>query len=253
VKPRFGRLYASAVLRPLAEQMVDALGVQPGETVCDLMCDGGTLGVALGIAVASQGAVVLVDTDAALLQGALRDVCETGCAASTQLAIGGALALADSSCDRVGSLCTFGFWEGASLLETVERATRPTGRAVLLAWDAAQPPLHEVALADALRDVAGIHSEFLARCLVSPDPVQSARWELVTLQDVVRFDGIGHYWAAMVGDRPIGAQLVRESDAALREIRTVCQRALAACTAADGTMRIPVRAKLWCFRPEARG
>src|ERR1700730_1845860 len=118
VEPRFGRLYASAVLRPLAEQVVDALGVQPGETVCDLMCDGGTLGVALGTAVASEGAVVLVDTDKALLQCALSDVCETGCEASTQLAIGGAFALADSSCDRVGSLCTFGFWDGASLLDT---------------------------------------------------------------------------------------------------------------------------------------
>jgi ubiE/COQ5 methyltransferase family len=253
VEPRFGRLYASAVLRPLAEQMVDALGVQPGETVCDLMCDGGTLGVALGTAVASEGAVVLVDTDAALLQTALSNVCETGCAASTQVAIGGAFALADLSCDRVGSLCTFGFWEGVSLLDTAERVTRPTGRAVLLAWDAALPPLHEVALVDALRDVAGIHSEFLARCLAGPDPVRSARWEPVTLHDVVRYDGIGHYWAAMVGDRPVAAELVRESDAALREIRTGCQRALAACTAADGTMRIPVRATLWCFRPEASG
>jgi ubiE/COQ5 methyltransferase family len=253
VAPRFGRLYASAVLRPLAEQVVGALGVRPGETACDLVCDGGTLGVTLGTAVGSQGAVVLVDTDAALLQHALRDVSETGCAASTHLAIGGALALADSSCDRVASLCTFGFWDGASLLDIADRATRPTGRAVLLAWDAAQPPLHEVALVDALRDVAGIHSGFLARCLASPDPVQSARWQPVTLHDVVRFDGIGHYWAAMVGDRPIAAQLGRESDAALREIRTVCQRALAAFTAADGTMRMPVRATLWCSTPEARG
>lgn len=253
MEPRFGRLYASAVLRPLAEQVVDALGVQPGETVCDLMCDGGTLGVALGAAVGSEGAVVLVDSDAALLQGALRDVRETGCAASTQLAADGALAPADSSCDRVASLCTFGFWDGASLLDIAERATRPTGRAVLLTWDAAQPPLHEVALIDALRDVAGIHSRFLARCLDSPDPAQSARWEAVTLHDVVRFDGIGHYWAAMVDDRPVTPQLVSESDARLTEIRAACQRALAACTAADGTMRIPVRATLWCFRPDARG
>jgi hypothetical protein len=253
VEPRFGRLYASAVLRPLAEQVVGVLGVQPGETVCDLMCDGGTLGVALGLAVGHQGRVVLVDTDAGLLQRARQDVAGTGCAASTQVAIGGAVALAESSCDRVASLCTLGFWEGASLLDVAEGASRPTGRAAVLAWDAAQPPPHEVAVADALRDVAGIESRFLARCLAGPEPVQTSRWEPVTLHDVVRFDGIGQYWAALVGERPIAADLVRESDASLDEIRAACQRALSTWTAADGTMRIPVSATLWCFGSEARG
>jgi hypothetical protein len=253
VEPRFGRLYASAVLRPLAEQVVGVLGVQPGETACDLMCDGGTLGVSLGVAVGSEGGVVLVDTDAGLLQRARRDVADTGCAASTQVAIGGAVALADSSCDRVASLCTLGFWEGASLLDAAERATRPNGRAAILAWDPAHPPPHEVALVDALRDVAGIHSQFLARCLAGPEAGQTAGWGPVTLHDVVRFDGIAQYWAAMVGERPIATDLVRESAAALREIRAGCQRALSKWTAADGTMRIPVSATLWCFAAEARG
>jgi hypothetical protein len=253
VEPRYGRLYASAVLRPLAEQVVGELGVQPGETVCDLMCDGGTLGAAFGAVVGSQGGVVLVDTDAGLLQRAWHDVAGTGCAASTQQAIGGAVALAESSCDRVGSLCTLGFWGGASLLDVAERATRLTGRAAVLAWDLAQPPLHEEALVDALRDVVGIHSRFLAQCLAGPEPGQTARWEPVTLHDVVRFDGIAQYWAALVGERPIAADLVRESDATLREIRSACQRALEEYTAADGTMRIPVRATLWCSARESRG
>ena len=252
MEPRFGRLYASAVLRPLAEQVVGALGVQPGDTACDLICDGGTLSVALGRAVGSEGAVVLVDDDAGLLERARDDVAGSGCAASTQLAIGGAVALADSSCDRVASLCTLGFWEGTPLLDVAERATRPTGRAAILAWDATQPPSHEVALFEALRDVAGIDSRFLARCLASPDPVHAARWEPVTLHDVVRFDGIGHYWAAVVVDRPIAAELANEPDRVLREIRTRCQRGLAACTAADGTMRIPVGATLWCLGEGAR-
>src|SRR5579864_736897 len=165
VEPRFGRLYARAVHRPLAEQVVGVLGVQPGETVCDLMCDGGTLGAALGGAVGSHGRVVLVDTDAALLDGARHEVAGSGCAVSTQLSVGGAVALATASCDRVGSLCTLGFWEGASLLEVAERATRGTGRAAVLAWDPAEPPAHEAALVDALRDVVGIRSRFITRCL----------------------------------------------------------------------------------------
>ena len=251
MKPRFGRLYAHAVLRPLAEQVVDAIEVRPGATVCDLMCDGGTLGVALGRAVGSAGDVVLVDDDGVLLEDALRDVFDTGCDASTLLATGGTCALADSSCDRVGSLCTFGFWEGESMLDIAERATRPTGRAAVLAWDPAHPPAHEAALVDALRD-AGIHSRFLERCLASPNPARAPRWKAVTLHDVARFDGIAHYWAAMVDERPIAADLIRESDAARRAIRAACRRGLEAYTAADETMRIPITATLWCFGDAAR-
>jgi hypothetical protein len=251
VEPRYGRLYANAVVRPLAEQLIGVLGVVAGERVCDLMCDGGMLGMALGAAVGRHGAVVLVDTDDVLLQRVAREVSGTGCAVSTRIATGSTVALAEPPCDRVASLCTFGFWEDASMLDVAERALRPSGRAAVLTWDEAQPPLHEVALVDALCDAAGITSPFLARCLASPDPVKAAHWERVTLQDVVCFDGIAGYWAAMVGERPLAAELLGESEATLRDIRAACERALKADTAADGTLRIPVRATLWCCSREA--
>ena len=253
MEPRFGRLYASAVLRPLAEQMIELLGVRPGETVSDLMCDGGTLGVALGAAVGHQGRVVVVDTDAGLLQTAWREVAATGCAVSTRVASGGAIPLVESSCDRVASLCTLGFWDGAGLIDSAERATRAGGCAAVLTWDAEHPPVHETALAAALRDVVGISSGFLARCLASPDPARVARWKPVTVRDVVQFDGIGSYWAAAVVERPVAGELAHQSDEALRAVRAACQRALEPCTAADGTMRIPVRATLWCFTRGAGG
>jgi predicted RNA methylase len=253
VEPRFGRLYASAVLRPLAEQVLDALGARPGDTVCDVMCDGGTLGVALGRAVGGQGHVVLVDTDAARLQAASGDVSATGCVVSTEMAVDGINTIDDASFDRVASLCTFGFWEGGSMLDVAERAMRPAGSAAVLTWDAAQSPAHEVALADALRDVTGIQSGFLTQCLAAPDARNAARWEPITLNDVVRFDGINAYWAAMVVERPLAFELARESDETLSAVRASCQRALAPWTAADGTIRIPVRAALWCCRPGARG
>ena len=181
-------------------------------------------------------------------------MCETGCAVSTQLAIGGAFALADSSCDRVASLCTVGFWEGASLLDAAERATRPTGGAALLTWDAALPPLHEVALVDALRDVAGIHSEFLARCLAGPDPVQSARWEPVTLHDVVRFDGIAHYWAAMVVERPVAAELrARIRRGAPRGAHRVSARAGGRAPPRTGRCAFRFARRFGASAPEARG
>jgi SAM-dependent methyltransferase len=253
VEPRFGRLYASAVLRPLAEQVAGVLAAQPGETICDLLCDGATLGVALGTSVGTRGTVVLVETDDSLLQAAAREVSATGCNVSTVPASGGVIPLPESSCDRVASLCTLGFWDGDSLLDVAERATRPGGRAAVLAWDPLRPPAHEAALAGALREVLGISSTFLTRCLATPDPAHAARWEPVTLHDVVRFDGMAAYWEAMVGDRPIGADLTGQSDAALSALRAACHESLEPWTAADETMRIPVRATLWCSRATARG
>jgi SAM-dependent methyltransferase len=248
VEPRFGRLYASVVLRPLAEQVVTMLGVQPGEIVCDLMCDGGTLGVALGRAVGAQGRVVLVDTDAALLRRAAADVSESGAGVSAKGATGARSPLPDSSCDRVVSLSTFGFWDGASLFDVARRATRPTGRTAVLTWDAAAP-LHEAALVDALHDVLGMTSPFMTRCLASPTSETAEGWGAAPVHDVVRFDGIATYWAAMVTERPLALELAHQGDDALRAVQAACQRALAPCTAADGTMRIPVHATLYSPAP----
>ncbi len=243
MEPRYGRLYASAVLRPLAEQVIDALGVERGETACDLMCDGATLGVALGVAVGRQGRVVLVDSDAALLQLASGDVSATGCAVSTLTRTGAVVAPHEATADRVASLCTFGFWDGDSLLDLAERVTRR--RAAILTWDAAEPPAHEIALTDALRDIGRMESPFLRRCLALPNGNQSARWEPVVLRDVVQFDGIAAYWAAMVLERPILRELNPLPGDEVAAVRSACQRALQRWTAADGTMRIPVRATLW--------
>lgn len=248
MEPRFGRLYASAVLRPLAEQVVGMLGVQPGDIACDLICDGATMGAALGAAVGSRGSVMLVDTDSALLQAANADVAGTGCSVSTRVATGALHPLADSSCDRVASLCTLGFWDGDTLYDVAERVSRPAGCAAIVTWDVSRPPLHEVALIDALRDAGCIRSRFLERCLATAEPAPATGWERLTLHDVVRFDGIGSYWAAMVVSRPVAAELAEETDEVLTAVRTVCQRALEPCTAADGTMRIPVRATVYRLR-----
>jgi SAM-dependent methyltransferase len=244
VEPRFGRLYANAVLRPLAEQLVAALGVHPGDTACDLMCDSGTLGVALGAAVGTRGRVLIVDIDAVVLEAAGGDVAATGCAMSTAVADTHGVPVAGASCDRVGSLCTAGFWVDASLLDEAARITRPAGMAAVVTWDVARPPAHEVALVDALRDGAGIRSRFLTQCLDAVAGTDRAPWDSATLRDVVRFDGITHYWAAMVAERPVAAELADTSEATRGAVRVACERALREFTAADGTMRIPVTATL---------
>jgi len=144
----------------------------------------------------------------------------------------------------VASLCTLGFWQGVSLVAEAERMTRPDGIAAVLTWDPASPPAHEAALVDALREEAGVHSRFLDQCLQTAGFTERPTWGRSRIRDVVRFDGIAHYWAAMVADRPVAAELAHESDAALRAVRAACERALRPFTAVDGTMRIPVVATL---------
>ena len=199
---------------------------------------------------AEEALLRLVDTDPEVLGRAAADVAESGANVSPALATGAASALSDGSCDRVASLCTLGFWEG-DVLDVARHATRDNGCAAVLSWGAVAP-LHERALVKALHEVLGMTSPFLTQCLATPDPQQRKGWELVAVHDVARFDGIGTYWAAMVADRPIAAELARQPDDAIHALRAACQRALESWTAADGTMRIPVEATL-CRSVEAAG
>ncbi len=144
-----------------------------------------------------------------------------------------------------GSLCTVGFWSGTSLLDEAMRITRPGGTAAVLTWSADDPPAHERALVDALRDVAGIDSRFLWECLASPAVDEREGWDIAQLRDVVRFDGIVQYWAAMVLERPALTDLDGASEQTVRAVRSGCEAALRPYIAADGTMRIPVTATLW--------
>ncbi|HUZ70571.1 MAG TPA: hypothetical protein VMU65_12760 [Candidatus Saccharimonadales bacterium] len=244
MEPRFGRLYSAAVLRPFAEQLVDEVGVGAGGVACDLLCDGGTLAVALGAAVGMEGRVILVDTDAALLTAVSRDVAASGCAVATSVATDRVLAMTDGTCDRVASLCTLGFWDGADPFDEVERIVMASGVAAFVVWDGADPPAHERALLDALRDEAGMRSPFLDRCLPVGVADGRAHWDTVTLRDVVRFDGMAQYWAAMVVERPVAAELAGASASTLDAVRGACERALRPWIAADGTMRIPVTATM---------
>jgi hypothetical protein len=183
----------------------------------------------------------------------MAEVSACGCHVSTHRASSAEPTLGDPSFDRVASLCTYGFWSDGSLLDVAERTLRPAGRAAVLTWDPSQPPSHEAALVEALRDVAGVHSQFLAQCLAAPGQEQSLQWDAVAINDVVRFDGISDYWVAMVVERPLARELEHQPARVIAAVRDACQRALQPWIAADGTMRIPVRASLWCSRPEAAG
>ena len=158
----------------------------------------------------------------------------------------------DASCDRVASLCT---------LRVLGRRLAARRRG---ARDPSQPdarrcsrgtrrthPRTRPRSSSALRDVGRASSStFLARCLATPDAGDSAA---LGARDAARRGALRRhrrsYWAAMVVERPIGAR-ARPSNPSdvLAAVRDACQRALEPWTAADGTMRIPVRATLWCSR-----
>jgi hypothetical protein len=253
VEPRFGRLYSAAVLRPFAEQLVAELGVHAGDVACDLLCDAGTLAVALGRGVGPHGHVVLVDSDEDLLMAAAQEVAATSSVVSTSVAANQVHAIADGSCDGVGSLCTLGFWDGPDPFDETERILNASGAAAFVVWNGADPPAHERALLEAIRDETGMHSAFLERCLPTGIAADREHWETETLRDVVRFDGMAQYWAAMVLERPLATELAAAPPSLLKAVRDTCERALQPWIAADGTMRIPVTATMIRRRPRTDG
>jgi hypothetical protein len=65
-------------------------------------------------------------------------------------------------------------------------------------------------------------------------------WSRRTLADVARFDGVDQLWMALVVERNVPVPAGAEAP-----MRARLTHHLSAFTAADGTMRIPVRATLY--------
>jgi len=209
--PRFGRLYAAAVLRPLAEQLVDALHVRPGDTVCDVVSDSGELARTLVARVGADGHVLAADTDAAIVVHA-------------------------HTCDAAACLFTGAF--APAVVQQIPRLLRPGGRALLACWDPDDPPPHEAALADALHE-AGVRSAFLEAVVQPPVDVSAGS----VVHDVVRFDGFAAYWAALVRERPLNEELATQAPDLVARVQEGCRRRLQRYEAADETLRIPVSAR----------
>jgi len=236
---RYGQLYGATVLRPFAEQLANALDAKPGQTVCDLLCDGGELTRALAVRVAPGGTVFAADVDSTTCSDAVDSAGIAGAAVTAAEMREGAVPLADRTCDAVGVLFTAGF--AARVHSEAARVCRPDGRVLAAVWDPENPPAHEQLLVEALRTVARCDSEYLGRVLAVPTSSKGAG---VTVRDVVRFDGFVHYWAAMVHGRPLMKELSASlPEAAVQEVQDVSRAALGRYAAADGTLRIPVSAK----------
>jgi hypothetical protein len=231
---RYGLLYGAAVLRPFAEQLAAALDVESGQTVCDLLCDGGELSRALAAKVGHAGTVFAADIDTVPADSvsALKEI------VVATVMRHGVVPLADGVCDAVGVLFTTGF--AAGVPSEARRLCRARSHVLAAVWDPEDPPAHEQVLRAALQTAARHESEYLRTVLAVP---RESIGTGVTAHDVVRFDGFAHYWAAMVSQRPLMTELHVIPEAALREAQEMIRTALAQFAAADGTLRIPVSAK----------
>lgn len=194
------------MLRPLAEQLATLAAPRADETVLELSSGDGELNARLrGTAGAAAGTVVVVTPSRHL-------------------------PFDDSAFDLAVSLLAID--AGDDLPATLSELARVASRAHVVVWG--NGATHENALRDAWRDLSG--DDAATAVAGAPPPPE---WTQSTLTDVARFDGIHQLWQAMITER--GVTVPAGQEQALRER---LQHHVAPFTAADGTMRIPVRATL---------
>ena len=243
MRPRFGAALSATVLRPLAEQLVQEIELRPGAVVCDLICDGGSLTPFLARAVAPIGVVVTIDTDLELATQAAENVLPIS-KVVPKMSDGATVPLDDASCDAVASLLTMVFADHRFLLQDARRVLRPDGTGAVLVWDPERPPAFAALLQDSLRD-EGIVSPFLERML---SPVDAPRGAAVRgLRDVCRVETATHLWAAM-RDGPLAVELAALPDETVSSVRARYEASLQEYAEPDGTLRIPVHARVITLR-----
>ncbi|MBV8194275.1 MAG: methyltransferase domain-containing protein [Candidatus Dormibacteraeota bacterium] len=237
--PRHSELLGSAVLRPLAEQLLAAVRIRNGDVVCDLMCDGGVLSAELAPAVGVAGTLVAVDVERSLAESvAARH--ERACKVFPVLSDGRSIALEDASCDAVVSLVSLAVADSMSLLRDAIRVLKPGGVVAVLVWDPSALPPHEVLLARAL-DESGLSSALLQRLLTPVQPPPPARAERV--RDVARLQTFTHLWAA-VRDRVEDAGLDSVAASRRESVRRRYEELMRRYAVADGTLVVPSTALL---------
>jgi len=262
--PVAGRTFATAVLRPLAEQLAGVAAVGAGERVLELSAGDGELTARLLSAPSAPALTVVVadEQSANRLPSALGPAragdapgpAHAGDAlgpAAVEAVIAPArqLPFADNTFDLAVSLLAIESRD--QLTAALTELARVARRARVVLWT--DGATHETALRDAWRDVrrnvatdenvmrdAGQDQSLgdAANVTVVPTPLPPG-WTQSTLADVARFDGITQLWLALITERGIEVPPTQE-----RHLRARLEHHVLQYTAADGTMRIPVRATL---------
>ena len=223
------RLYEIALLAPLAEQLVDAAGIEPGMRVVEVGARRGVLTARLAAAVGAAGGVSAVEASETAAQ-TLRDELQAARVTARVLAAPfAALPFARGEFDVALSLFGVSVARGGGpALGELERVAH---RAAVV-MRAERPPVPEELLERAWQEAAG----FVPPPARAPAPLRApAGWSVTPLRDVVRFDSARQLWDALTTGPP-GRAPAFVVDAVFERYREL----LAAHEAADGTLRIPV-------------
>lgn len=230
----FSRLYETALAGPLAEQLVDAAGIQTGMRVVDVGAGSGVLTRRLASAVGTSGsvtAVVASDGDARALR---EELASTRAAAGVVVASLDALPFSDGEHDV--ALSVFGVSRargGESALAEMARIARTA----VLVTRGERPPTPEGLLEQAWQEIAGFVPPLARRAAALAAP---PGWTSTPLRDVVRFDSAVQLWDAVTAG-PQG----RAPDFVVQKVRERFRELLAGFEGADGTLRIPVEVALF--------
>lgn len=228
----WSRLYETALLGPLAEQLVEAAGIGPGMRVVDVLGSAGILTRRVATVVGPTGSVVTVvdgDDSARSLQ---QDLDESRTTASIVVSSPVALPFHERDFDAAVSLLRL---SGAADTAVLSEMARVAHHAAAVVTGEVRP-LPEELLARAWRDVTGTVPPQLR-------PPQGASppdgWTANPMGDVARFDGVQQLWMALCDHLTI-----QVPDAEAAAVSRRFKEGLAAFQGADGTLRIPVEVTL---------
>lgn len=153
-------------------------------------------------------------------------------------------------CDVVVSLLALGFTDTPRVLDAIREAIGVTGVAAHAMFSPSSPPLVEGVVDRVLRR-HGYSSPSL-RSLMSKLAVAAALdrdYAVNTLRDVGRFDSAAQLWHAVAEEGALAAELAGLPGDLVDAVREQLMVALAPCTRADGTLLVPITARILIARP----
>jgi ubiE/COQ5 methyltransferase family len=226
------RLYETALLGPLAEQLVEAAGIAPGMRVVDVLGDAGVLTRRVATTIGPAGSVVTVVADDDSARALEQELRESRTNAWEVVASPDDLPFEEREFDAAVSLLRLTGDVGTAALREMERVAHHAAAIVT----AESRPLPEDLLARVWHEVtAAIPPELATTSVVLPPE----GWTATPMRDVARFDGAQQLWMALCDHLAIPME-----DAQATAIGRHFNEALVAFEGADGTLRIPVEVTL---------
>jgi hypothetical protein len=227
-----GRLYETALLGPLAEQLVEAAGIAPGMRVVDVLGDAGVLTRRLATTTGPAGSVVTVVADDDSARALAQELRESRTIASGVVASPDDLPFREREFDAAVSLLRLTGGVATAALREMERVAHQAAAVVT----AESRPLPEDLLARVWQEVtAAIPPELATTSVVLPPE----GWTATPMRDVARFDRAQQLWMALCDHLGIPME-----DAEAIAVSRHFNEALVAFQGADGTLRIPIEVSL---------